>query len=176
MQVLEFTKKIENIQKLDTELRTLNTKYESLTIKDEYLQLMFTGSLVQEEINAISNLITNFVEIDATEQLRIYIETKVRPFIEDMTYQLKAENVMMGITQLGKTVEVLGFFNERIVPEGRTRAVSLKEALSDDSLYAVVEVLNYWILNTEEYSDLSPFITQAKLEELRAKIIAFLGA
>jgi hypothetical protein len=174
MYILSFTKSVANTNKLDLELRILNSKYNSLVLKGDALQLIFDSSLTQAEVDAVSNKINTFVETDISVELQTYIEKEVRPFIDKMMYQIKAENILMGVTQYGKTVDVLGFFNEKITLPTKTRAVSIKDALSDDSLYAVVDLLNYYLDNPSLYSDLSPFVTGDRITQWKNKIVEFL--
>jgi hypothetical protein len=68
MYYLEFTKSIINLTKLEEELIQLNNKYVSLYAKGNNLQLKFSSSLTQEEVNAVSSLLNNFVEISILEE------------------------------------------------------------------------------------------------------------
>jgi hypothetical protein len=175
MVVLEFIKTVSNIPKLDYELRLLNSKYNSLTIKDDNLRLIFNASLIQTEVDAVSNLVNNFVELCVREQIKLYISKQISPFIEDFTYKIISENMELGITQMGKTAEVLGFYCDRVEIPGKNRAVSLQDTLDSNSLTVTIEVLNYYLDNPQLYSDLSPFITTARIEGWIAEIQALLA-
>lgn len=175
MYFLEFTKSIINLNKLEQELFALQSKYISLYSKGSYLQLKFSSSLSQEEVNAVSNLINNFVEISIVENLKEYVEKTIRPFIDNTLYQIQAENMALGITQAGKSADVLGFFMEQVTLPGKTRPVTIKGTLDTNSLNVTVELLTYYINNPSLYSDLTPFITVERLTDLRTKIIQKLG-
>lgn len=75
----------------------------------------------------------------------------------------------------GKTLEVLGFFEERFTLLGKTRAVTIQGSLMTGSLTVTIEILNYLIANPSLYSDLNPFVTSARLTAWRDKIIAKLS-
>jgi hypothetical protein len=171
---IQFTKTIENTQKLDTELRALTQKYQYLNQKGDLLTLTFEPALVQAEVDAVSGLVNNFVEVSVVDLLRIYMETKVVPFISNMKYQMLAENISMGISQAGKTADVLGLFNTDIVLPGSSRPVTFKQTLDEGSLTVTVQLLQYFIDHPELYSDLSPFVTVDRLTIIKNKIIAFL--
>lgn len=175
MYILEFTKTISNISKLDADIRANCTKYQSCSIKGDQLQVMFSTSLTQAEVNNVSALITTFVEVDVTEELKEHVSKTISPFIEDFMYQILAENIEMGITQAGKTAEVLGFFCHPFVLPGKTRGVSIKDSLDTCSLTVTVEVLNYLIANPDLYSDLSPYVTSARLTAWRDSTIAVIS-
>jgi hypothetical protein len=171
---ISFIKTINNTQKLDTDLRALTIKYQYLTQKGDSLTLTFEPILTQNEVDSVSNLVNNFVEVCVVDLLRTYMETKVVPFIADMKYQMLAENISMGISQLGKTADVLGLFNTDIVLPGSTRPVTFKQTLDEGSLTVTVQLLQYFIDHPELYSDLSPFVTVDRLTIIKNKIIAFL--
>jgi hypothetical protein len=175
MYYLEFTKTINNLNKLQLELTGITPKYQSMYVKGDYIQLAFTTNLTQEEVNAVSSHINNFVEVCITEQLKYYVETKIRPFVEDLLFMIQAQNIEMGITQLGKTWEVLGFFEEPVLLDGKTRKVSFKGSLDANSLTVTIELLTYFIAHPEMYADLSPFVTVERLSTWKNMIIAKLS-
>jgi hypothetical protein len=177
MNILNFTKTIQNIQKLDKELRanvTTKPTYSHLFIKGSNLEIHFSQNCTQAVIDATSSVVNNFVEISLKDTLKAYMETKVTPFIEDMLYEIQAENIEMGITQLGKTAEVVGFFAAQVTIPGVTRPISFKDTIDTKSLTVTIQILDYYLANPSEYSDLSPFITTERLTNWKAKIVNFL--
>jgi hypothetical protein len=175
MYYIELTKGITNLNKLNTELRILNSKFVSLYSKGTYLQLAFSSQLTQPEVDAVSSAVNNFIEVSITEQLKQYVEKDIKPFVENLLFQTQAENIAMGITQLNKTADVLGFFEYQVVLPGKTKGVSLKGSLDTNSLTVTVQILNYYIETPSEYADLSPFITVARLTSLRDAIVTKLS-
>lgn len=171
---IEINKNIINISKLDLELRTdsiTKTQYQYVTKKGELLILAFSGSLSQNLVNKASQIVNNFIEIDIGQQLKEYVQKTIAPFIEDLMYQIQAENIQMGITQAGKTSDVVSFFTEKFVLPGKTRGVSMKATLDSNSLNVTIDLMTYLISNPELYSDLNPFITADRLSAWRSKII-----
>jgi len=175
MYFLEFTKTVINVSKLEKELLTLNSKYVSLYLKGTYLQLKFSSSLTQTEVNDISYLINNFVEISVVEQLKDYVEKTIKPFVDDLLYQIQAENMSLGITQAGKSADVLGFFLQEVILPNKTRPINIKATLDTNSLNVTIELLTYFINNPELYSDLSPYVTVERLTSWRSQIITKLS-
>ena len=171
MYYLEFNKTIINVNKLSEELKVLTPKFVSYYSKGDYVQIAFSSNLIQSEVDAVSNKINTFVEVSITEQLKEYVETEISPFIRNLLFQIQAENISMGITQLGKTGEVLGFFEDRILLPNRVRAISLKASLDTNSLTETIALLTHYIDNPNLYSDLSPFITADRLTDMRTKVM-----
>jgi len=163
MFTLQIVKQIINISKLDNELKLLNSKYLNLSTKGEELTFYFNETLIQEEIDNVYNLVNNFIEVDLAENLKIYVETEIKPFVDNLMYTIQAENIAMGITQAGKTFDVLGFFTEQIQLPNRTKKVSLKESMDSNSLTVTIELLFYFYNNPSLYIDLNPFITQERI-------------
>lgn len=175
---LSFTKTIENVQKFGRDItidETISPVLSSFSIKGSDITISFSVSLDQNQIDYVTDFVNNFVEVDITDNLKAYVETSVRPFIEQMLYRVQAENIEMGVTQSGKTYEVLGFFEKQYTLTGKNRAVSLKGSLDTNSLTVTLEVLGYLIATPGEYSDLSPFITATRLTDLYNEIAVFLG-
>jgi len=177
MNILQFTKTILNVQKLDKQLRedaVTGPTYSHLFIKGDLIDIHFSQNCTQAVIDATSAVINNFVEISLKDQLKEYMQGKVTPFIEDMLVQIQAENIEMGITQLNKTADVVGFFVAQVMLPGKTRSVSFKDSLDTKSLTVTLSILDYYIANPDLYSDLSPFVTVARLTEWKTKIVNFL--
>jgi hypothetical protein len=171
---ITFVKTVENTQKLDKELRALTSKYQYLTQKGEHLILTFEPALIQIEVNSVSSLVNNFVEVCIVSLLNEYMSSKVFPFISKMKTKILAENISMGITQLGKTADVLGFFCTPVLLPNCLHAVSLKQTLDEGSLTVTVQLLDHYIANPDLYSTLSPFITTTRLNSMKSEIVAFL--
>jgi hypothetical protein len=175
MWTLELTKTIINIPKLDSELRDLNAKYVGISVKGDSLKIQFISPLTQEEVDEVSGHINSFVEVCIVEQLKEYVEKDIKPFIDNLLYQMQAENISMGITQAGKTADVLGFFCQKVLLPGKVREVSIKQTLDTNSLTVTYELLLYFIANPSQYSDLSPFITTDRLTDWKNKVAEKLG-
>jgi hypothetical protein len=179
MNILRFTKTIINLTKLNAQLRenaTTSPTYTHLFAKGSALDLHFSANCTQPVVDAASSIVNNFVEISVREQLEDYLETKVQPFVADMMLTIMSENIESGITQAGKTNDVLGFFNHPVTLPGAIYPVSLAQALDTGSLYSAMQLIDHHIANPAQYETLSPFVTVARLGQWKTKIITFLQA
>lgn len=171
---LEFNKSINNIGKLSVELKANNSKFDSLTVRGDMLYLNYSSSLLQPEIDSISNLVNNFVEISVQEQTKNYLLADVDAFITDLEAEFAAENMLLGITQAGKTGAVLGVMSERVTLAGETRPFSLLDTFRTKSLFEAIRVIDHLVTNIATY-EVSPFITADRLNAFKAKIEEFLA-
>lgn len=178
MNILSFTKTIQNFTKLDRDLRS-NVNYGSLynfiTIKGTDLEIHFTQNLNQGQIDAVSAYMATYSDISIFDNLVNYLGKNIDPFVDLLMRDMRAENIEMGITQANKTTEVLGFFEARVLLPNRTREVSLKGSIDTSSLTSTIEILTYYIANPSLYSDLYPFITADRLTVWKNKIITHLS-
>ncbi len=178
MNILEFTRTINNPSKLQRDLmaeETAGQYFSFINIKGNKIFAHYTQNLNQSQIDAVSALVGAFSDISVYDTIYNYLGQQVDPFVVELLRRVRAENIEMGITQSGKTYEVLAFMETSVIAPNRTRAVSLMSSLTTSSLTVTVELLNYYLDNPELYSDLSPFITQARLESIRDEIIDYLS-
>ena len=90
------------------------------------------------------------------------------------------ENVAMGITQAGKTGEVLAVMEEPVEYDSVNKPgikISVMGTLNSGSLYESLAVIDYHIskANNGDYDSLAPFITAARLTEGKQSISDYLG-
>lgn len=178
MNILNFTKTIQNAAKLQRDLKaeqTAGALLNFITIKGNLIQVHYTQNLTQQQIDAVSVLVNNFSDLSVYDTLFNFLGQEIDPFVVELLRRVRAENMEMGITQANKTFEVLGFMEQPITVPGRTRPVSLAASLATSSLTVTIELLSYYIANPSLYSDLSPFITVERLTALRAEIIDYLS-
>lgn len=176
--IFTFTKTVTNPSKLDRELKanaTFGSLYSFCNIKGDQLEIHFTANLIQSQIDALSAFIASFSNVSVYDTLYSHLKTNIDPFVEELLISIRAENIEMGITQAGKTLEVLGFFEDHVMLPGKTRGVTLQGSLTTGSLTVTIEILTYLIANPNLYTDLSPFVTAARLTQWRDKIIAKLS-
>ena len=176
--IFYFTKTVTNASKMDREIKA-NANYgnlfDYLSLKGDQLEIHFKQNLNQSQIDELSSYIGSFSDVSIKDTLQNHLEGNIDPFVKDLMLQIRAENIEMGITQAGKTLEVLGFFEEHISLPGKTRAVTLQGSLSTGSLTVTIEILTYLIANPSLYSDLNPYVTSARLTEWKNKIITKLS-
>lgn len=69
MNILTFTKEILNICKLDQDVRAQYSEiYNYLSVKGDHIDLHFNVNLSQQQVNDISSLVNNFVEISVLDE------------------------------------------------------------------------------------------------------------
>lgn len=89
---------------------------------------------------------------------------RARVFGKSLTERFSVENVAMGITQAGKTRSLVLYCQ------------SLLLLLETGSLYAAIDELNVLLADTSQAkADLSPFITNDRLNAAKNEILAYLG-
>jgi hypothetical protein len=177
MNILTFTKTITNPTKLVRDIKastSFGSLYSFLSIKGTELNIHFTQNLNQSQIDACSVLVANYSDISVFDNLYGYLGKNIDPFVDEFLRTLRAENMELGITQLGKTADVLGFFEMPVLLPGKTRAVSFKGSLDTGSLTVTMELATYLAANPSLYSDLSPFITAERLISWKIKIYTHL--
>ena len=116
MNILTFTKQVQNIAKMHREIQedtSFGPLYNYLINKDDLLEIHFTDNLTQQQIDDCTNYVNTFVEVSVHDNLFQYLKKDVGPFIEDMMDDMSAENIEMGITATNMTTEVLGFFEQQ---------------------------------------------------------------
>lgn len=176
--IFNFTKVVTNTTKLDKELRanaTFGSAYNYCSTSGDQLTVYFTQNLNQEQIDALSAFISSFSNVSIYDTLYAHLKSNIDPFVEELLISIRAENIELGITQSGKTLEVLGFFEEHITLPGKTRSVTIQGSLMTGSLTVTIEILNHLIANPSLYADLTPFVTAARLTTWRDKILAKLA-
>ena len=146
-------------------------------IQDVDLDIHFTQVLTQPQIDELDAVMSSWIDYETVDQLEAYLDDEVFPFIKRLINVFASENIAMGITQSGKTAQVLGLFSKKYnVPETNLLLpVSLKESFDTGSLYVAIDVLQKVRDTPSDFSGLSPFITDARLLEMKNKIETFLG-
>lgn len=137
-------------------------------------KIFFDIELDQTAKNALDVLVSNHNGLTTVEYLTDYLDASVMPFIKNLINTFAAENISMGITQSGKTGHVLGLF-EKQYQLSYPHPISLKSSFDTGSLYVSREILQYVRDNPSEYDNMSPFVTDARLLDMKKSIETFLG-
>lgn len=177
MNILTFIRVVLNATKLERDLKanaTFGSLYNFMCVRGDELQLHFKQNLNQIQIDAVSAMINNYSDISVYDNLKTYLSTKIDPFVDSLLEDIRAKNMEMGITQAGKTTDVLGLFELPIMLPNKTRTVSFKGSLDTGSLTVTMEIATYLIAHPELYSDLAPFVTVERITEWRTKIYTYL--
>jgi hypothetical protein len=122
---------------------------------------VFTSVALSEGQQAdLLALLTAHSPADATAAVREIIKNAIL-FGTDLMEKFAAENVMMGITQAGKTKVVADYFADVI------------RYTQTGSLYEVINEVDR-LINAGIPSELSPFVTEARLNDFKSKVITYL--
>lgn len=95
------------------------------------------------------------------ENIQVVI-SKAMDFGKQLMVEFSAQNVLMGITQAGKTKEVLTFLAD------------IKNAMDTGSLYTAIDEIDELISNGLPV-ELQPFITEQRLLDFKNKILSYLS-
>jgi hypothetical protein len=172
--IFKFTKDVTNTAKLERQLKVnpvFGSIYKHANIKGNELEIHFTNNLNQTQIDALSVFVTEFSNVSVYDTLFAHLKSNIDPFVEELLITIRAENIEMGITQMNKTTEVLGFFEAPVALPNRVRPVTLQGSLNTGSLTVTIEILNHLIANPSLYSDINPFVTAERLTSWRDKIV-----
>jgi len=140
---------------LGTELATLLSH---ITGTSSTTNLHFTVELTSEQQTSLTTIITNHVVYSSLEYVQQAIEAAML-FGVTLVKEYSAENVLLGITQEGKTGEVL------------TKLAGVQLAIQAGSLYEVIVRIR--AIPTDQYD--TKYITAPRLLVFINKIEQYLG-
>lgn len=155
-----------NVSRLRDKLKTLlSSNFDGIVCDQESLTIMFVSPPTEAEIETVTNYWNNLTEADlaltpieiATSRLNDAIS-----FGSVLRREISAENIAMGITVYNKTTEVSDYLDKA------------QRYLREGSLYAVIREIDS-LVAAGVPSDLSPFVTEARLLATKQKIQTFLG-
>jgi hypothetical protein len=173
-----FTKLTYYAEQLQIEIKAnsaLANKYSYLSTFGTSITIVFAQELLTQEETDLTTIVNNHTGATSAQQLAAYLDNQVFPFIKNLINQFAAENISMGITQAGKTGDVLGLFEKQYTVSGINKPVSLKAAFDTGSLYVARQILQHVRDNPIEFAGLSPFITDSRLLAMKNSIETFLG-
>lgn len=139
------------------------------------VKIVYETGLSEAQVIILESCVTNHVWMTTAESLKIFLDEQVMPFVKNLITEFAAENISMGITQAGKTGQVLGLFSKPYNVYSNEFHVSLKNSFDTGSLYVARDVIQYVRNNPTEFDGLSPFVTDARLLSMKNKIEKFLG-
>lgn len=131
------------------------------TVGEEVI-VYFSEELTSEQITALTGLVTSHQPSTAQDLINDRIKAATS-FGDALLNEFTIENVMLGITQAGKTRAISNYCHK------------LAHYISTGSLYAAIEQIDE-MLGLGLDPTLEPFVTEARLLEYKAKIQAFLAS
>ena len=109
--------------------KSVTSKFDGFTYKDPHVTLIYNGEISEEEVVEILAADANYLDADPFTDILRNIIFPARTFGQKIINEFAAENVLLGITQAGKT----GFV--------RKACREITDALITGSLYdAILEV------------------------------------
>lgn len=164
-----------------TEIRQIEPEVVSTVMDQEKWSLILDieGVSPAPQVGWIFSNNTLVLPPSATPQA--YVQQVVIPAAKTFAMTLETnfitENILMGITQSGKTAGVVSMLTKKVDVAGVVTPVSIMDTLRAvcPSLTVTLQVLQYHIDHIEDYAELAPFITLARLNSLKVQIQTFLG-
>lgn len=152
-----------NPVKLYRELNTSSVAglISSITISGDNIDIETYDELSTSDETTLSSLIASHTTPDPTASVNKALENAME-FGHKLLLDFSTQNVLNGITQAGKTKEVLNYL------------INVKSAIDTGSLYVAVAEIDDLILAGVPV-DLDPFINETILNTFKARIIAFLS-
>lgn len=138
---------------------TLN--YIKIVAELDLIEVEYLTSLITSDKTILDGLITGHSE-DPLKAYKTLVENAIA-FFNEFMIRYAAENITLGITFYNKTKDVADYLKD-VMRYGQS-----------GSLYEVVNAIDTLIAAGVPV-DLDPFITQTKLEDMKAEVNAYLGA
>lgn len=140
-------------------LKTINPKVEGLEVVGTEWFILASEELSPTELGILDNVVIPAVNMqkNVVKIIKAAIE-----FGGETMAEFAAENVLMGITQAGKTKSVTDYCTDII------------KYISTGSLYEVMNEIDS-LIEQGIPGDLAPFITEERLLSFRQKVVDYLG-
>ena len=152
-----------NILTLEQEINLLNISKIVKTIVDigtEFV-VVFDDDLSVNEVDSLDSAIAIHNHRTPEEEVKIIVSNAIK-FGQELIIDFASQNVLMGITQAGKTKDVADYLS------------NLMRYAQSGSLYEVINETNL-LISQGLPSDLSPFITESRMNEFKQKVIDYLS-
>lgn len=147
----------------------LNNNYDGMIADDYNLKVTFKTPESSEDITYVNIYWNNITEVSENTPNADEIKENVRNILQNaknfgkqLVEDIAVENILMGITQAGKTKAVADYCK------------NVQLYLNTGSLYAALNEMDT-LIAAGAPSILSPFITDARMIATRAKIASYLG-
>lgn len=151
-----------NLGKLDSELALIITGFQGLSQTGDSIVVYTELPLTPEVLNQVQTTITNHNPAISSQEHIHKIITDATKFGLQLADEFKVENVLMGITQAGKTGAVTTYLHW------------VSHYCSEGSLYEAINEIDKKLIAGLP-PDLAPFVTADRLNAFKAKLKAYLG-
>jgi hypothetical protein len=151
-----------NLEKIDKEIQAEPSITGFLgSSVDTVLTLYFSSELESSAKTMLDNIVVEHTPLDMDEHVTNII-LNARQFGSDLILQFAKDNILMGITQTGKTATIAMYLHK------------LEHFLTTGSLYAAIGEIDN-ILADEDRQHLEPFVTNERLQAYKDEILQYLG-
>lgn len=152
-----------NKSKLMAEIESsaIETEIKNISITDVGFYVIFDNDLSGPELSTLEQIVSTHHYLSTQERVMLIVSRAIE-FGNNMILEFAAENIMMGITQLGKTKDVADYL------------ATVMRYTQSGSLYEVVGEIERLKANGLP-PDLAPFVTEARLNVFKNKILAYLA-
>lgn len=151
-----------NLIKLQSEVEASNINKNIMNMVDSNTEfiVVFDQNLSVEEKNELDSIVSNHNFLTIEEEIQLRVKSAIN-FGQELILNFAAENVLMGITQAGKTKDVADYLAD------------LTRYAQTGSLYEVINEIDR-LQAAGLPVDLEPFITQTRLNNFKQQILDFL--
>lgn len=167
------------VDKLSSEIMELiPDKFDGLSYNQDDSEVIvhLSSEPTLQEDTDLTALINNHVPTPTVHSsIMSYLRGGVSSFVDEVLDYEAATNMELGITQAGKTAEVLGLIVKQYDYKSNGKPVSLYESMRLKSLYETIEIIDYIRSNPSEFTGLDPYINDARLLSLKNKVEGFLN-
>ena len=151
-----------SLTKLQQEIEASNitkTVMNMVDIGSEFA-VVFNEELSIEEQNILDSLVSNHNFLSPADEVKIVVSNAI-VFGQNLIVEFASENVLMGITQAGKTKDVADYLAD------------LMRYAQTGSLYEVIAEVDR-LIAAGLPANLEPFITQSRMESFKQKVVDYL--
>lgn len=164
--VLEWKEFSVDLDKVHKHLKSiLSSNFDGLRCDSDSLKVVFFETIESEDEEALSDYWENVSEEDFQQTIQEMVSTNINNaviFGNKLINDAIVENVLLGITQLGKTKEVADYLHK------------LSHYLTTGSLYAAINEIDT-LIAAGLPGNLSPFVTLSRLNNYKSQIQGYLG-
>lgn len=153
------TKTIPSLIKFDLLIASQVAEFDGIVTGEEGVRILLKSPVTQAIIDQIEAIVPPPAQSN-TEYAQGIVK-QAQSFASQIVVEFAAENILMGITQAGKTKVVADYLAD------------VTRYAQTGSLYEVINEITR-LINSGIPADLSPFVTQVRLEAFRQKIINYL--
>lgn len=154
-----------DVDKINTYLKSiLSSNYDGIVCNETSINLMFLNQYSEDDSTKAVTYWNSLTSTSFNPTLTDIATAKINDAIgfgNEMIVQASVENVLLGITQAGKTKDVSDYLS------------NMQQYLRAGSLYAAIDEINS-LMSQDIPSSISPFITLARLTSYKNKIQTYL--